>query len=269
MRSTQGRATVAALVLGLAGVSGSVETARMQPEAAGMRIVINIAARRLHVYENGERTRTYTVAVGQRGHRTPTGRYAISRVVWNPWWHPPNRGWARRKRVTPPGPNNPMGRVKMYFRNLYYIHGTPHRGSLGRAVSHGCVRMSNGDAIELARLVHRYGGGASTSTIERLVASPRMTRTIWLKRRIPVQIVSRMAAVEGGRLELYAWEAWYPEEVVRREALEALRAAGFDVRELDAGRFGALVAASRRGPVSARLADLVASVPAGGGARNG
>lgn len=177
-----------------AGIARGVAGTEAAAPAASLRIVVDVAARRLHVYENGERTRTYRVAVGRPGHRTPVGGYAITRVVWNPWWRPPDRAWARGEKDTPPGPDNPMGRVKMYFRDLYYIHGTPAEGSLGRAVSHGCVRLSNADAIELARLVHEYGGGATPAELDRLVANRKRTRTIWLDRRVPVEIVSRSAA---------------------------------------------------------------------------
>lgn len=264
MHTSQGKSLLAALVLALSTGAIPDRPAATQPEAARLRIVVNTAARRLYVYENGERTRTYKVAVGMRGHRTPTGRYSISRVVWNPWWRPPARKWAAGHKDTPPGPNNPMGRVKMYFRNLYYIHGTPYEGSLGRAVSHGCVRMANEDAIALARLVHEYGGGASSSTIDRLVRNSRMTRTIWLKRRIPVEIVSWSASVEDGRLELYGWQGSFEREEIWRHALGALREAGFDMAELDRERLRDLVEISRRAPVSAPLEELVAAEPAEG-----
>lgn len=257
MHLSQRNGTLAALGVALAlGAAGGGGPPAVAPEAAGMRIVVNTSSRKLYVYEDGKRTRTYTVAVGKKGHRTPTGRYAISRVIWNPWWHPPNRPWARGKKVTPPGPNNPMGRVKMYFREMYFIHGTPQKGSLGQAVSHGCVRMSNSDAISLARLVHRYGGGASSSTIDRLVANSRQTREIWLKQRIPVQIVSRTASVEDGRLELYGWGRGAEAEGVWRDALEALEEAGYDLRELDRERLWALVVRSEGALVTAPVSSL-------------
>src|SRR5690606_29435986 len=124
VRITRGHRSRTALVLGLAAGIASASVGRgtgaADTEAAGseaaaaLRLVLNTAAFRLHVYENGERIRSYRVAVGKPGHRTPRGAYHISRVIWNPWWHPPNRPWARGKRPVPPGPRNPMGRVKLY-----------------------------------------------------------------------------------------------------------------------------------------------------------
>src|SRR5262249_46911788 len=56
----------------------------------------------------------------------------------------------------PPGPNNPVGAV---WINLsaegYGIHGTPDPDKISKAASHGCVRLTNWDALELARHVSK------------------------------------------------------------------------------------------------------------------
>jgi lipoprotein-anchoring transpeptidase ErfK/SrfK len=53
-----------------------------------------------------------------------------------------------------PGPNNPVGVVWIDLSKEHYgIHGTPEPSSIGKSESHGCVRMTNWDALELARLV--------------------------------------------------------------------------------------------------------------------
>jgi hypothetical protein len=260
---------IAMALLGGAGIGWAVSAVRARraaaEEAPGLKLVLNIAARRLHVYENGERTRTYTVSVGKPGHRTPVGSYRISRVEWNPWWHPPNSPWARGKKPTPPGPKNPMGRVKMYFRNLYFIHGTPETGTLGQAVSHGCVRMSNGNAIALARLVHEYGSpNVSKATIDRLVGNSKATRTIWLKRPIPFEVVSGAAEVHDGRLEIYATEGEIPARQVWDDAVRALAGAGFDLAALDRERLSVLVAQGLESTVTVSLDELrMATAPAG------
>lgn len=197
------RTVAGALILTALAGGARPDAPTAKHEAEGLRLVLNVAAYRLDVYEQGQRTRSYTVAVGQPGHRTPSGSFRISHVVWNPWWNPPNRAWARNASRTPPGPGNPMGRVKMYFRNLYFIHGTPNEASLGTAASHGCVRMANDDAIELARLVHRYGSPeVPRSAIDRLVEHSRDTRTIHLVRPIPLDILSGETAAREEPLEL-------------------------------------------------------------------
>jgi lipoprotein-anchoring transpeptidase ErfK/SrfK len=53
-----------------------------------------------------------------------------------------------------------MQGVKIYFRAPdYYIHGTNNPGSIGSAASHGCLRMTEGDAKALARRIQKAGGG--------------------------------------------------------------------------------------------------------------
>ncbi|MFO7260757.1 MAG: L,D-transpeptidase [bacterium] len=263
MRIPRGRHIRTALVLVLAasaasGASGAADrlAAPESEAAASLRLTLNLAAYRLYVYENGERTRSYRVAVGKPGHRTPTGSYRITRVVWNPWWHPPNRPWARGKKPTPPGPNNPMGRAKLYFMNLYYIHGTPYRKSLGTPASHGCVRMSNSDVIELARLVHEYASpNVSRSLIDRLVANPRMTRTIWLQRPVPFRVYAQRAEVLDGRLEVYASSGSATE--LRRDVLAALAEAGLAERDVDADRLEHVLEMAAVGDVSVPLTTVL------------
>jgi lipoprotein-anchoring transpeptidase ErfK/SrfK len=54
----------------------------------------------------------------------------------------------------PPGPNSPVGSVWIDLtKETYGIHGTAEPESIGKAVSHGCVRLTNWDAEELAGLV--------------------------------------------------------------------------------------------------------------------
>jgi lipoprotein-anchoring transpeptidase ErfK/SrfK len=108
---------------------------------------------------DGRQAGSYEVAVGKPEHRTPTGTYRLSQVVWNPSWVPPDEAWADTANRKEPGERgNPMGRVKILFESQLYIHGTPDTETLGEPVSHGCIRMSNADAMRLARLVMEYGG---------------------------------------------------------------------------------------------------------------
>jgi lipoprotein-anchoring transpeptidase ErfK/SrfK len=104
--------------------------------------------------------RRYDIAVGTKRHPTPMGRYTIRHMVWNPAWVPPNAPWARGKEATPPGnPKNPMRAVKVFFKEPdYYIHGTNDEESIGYAASHGCIRMTEADAVDLARYLMEHAG---------------------------------------------------------------------------------------------------------------
>jgi lipoprotein-anchoring transpeptidase ErfK/SrfK len=124
-----------------------------------LAVVVDLSMRQLDIRIDGELYRTFEVAVGQPDHRTPTGTYTLSKVIWNPAWVPPDSEWAEdEKRKAPGAPDNPMGRVKIFFDDLLYIHGTNATATLGEPVSHGCIRMRNEDAMLLARLVMEQGG---------------------------------------------------------------------------------------------------------------
>lgn len=127
--------------------------------------------------------------------------------------------------------------------------------------------MSNGDAIELARLVHEYGGGLSDAQVDRLISNSRQTREVLPKRKVPVRIVSGSASVEGDRLRLCAVAGEITGAELLGEALEALRAAGVDTDALDRERLLALVAESRDESATASLDELAAPISAAGPTR--
>jgi lipoprotein-anchoring transpeptidase ErfK/SrfK len=106
--------------------------------------------------------RHYDIAVGTKAHPTPMGRFVVRHIVWNPAWVPPNAGWAKGKKPAQPGdPNNPMRAVKVFFQEPdYYIHGTNDEDSIGYAASHGCVRMAEADAVDLARYLMEHAGAS-------------------------------------------------------------------------------------------------------------
>jgi lipoprotein-anchoring transpeptidase ErfK/SrfK len=130
------------------------------PPAEDFGVTVDLSDRMLYVQRGGETLREYPVAIGKDEHPTPTGEFRIRRIIWNPRWVPPNAEWARGRRARAPGdPRNPMGRAKLFFREPdYYIHGTSDEESLGSAASHGCIRMSNDQVMDLARIVMENGG---------------------------------------------------------------------------------------------------------------
>ena len=180
------------------------ETLPRPDVSESLALVLNIPAFRLDVREDGTIVRSYRVAVGMRRFATPTGDFAISRIIWNPWWHPPDAEWAAKDTITPPGPRNPMGKVKLLLDGPYYLHGTPLVESLGHAASHGCIRMRSEDAADLARLLQRYGGAdVSDALMDSVTQSWRPTRTINLAVFVPVTITYELAEVRDSMLMVY------------------------------------------------------------------
>jgi lipoprotein-anchoring transpeptidase ErfK/SrfK len=127
---------------------------------APIRLEVSLSARELRVINHSSTIATYGIAVGRRGHPTPTGTFRTGEIVWDPSWTPPPTDWAANKTYQSPGAaSNPMQAVKIYFQAPYYfIHGTNSPGSIGEAASHGCIRMVPDDASALARRIERAGG---------------------------------------------------------------------------------------------------------------
>lgn len=195
MKKWHAGAALAALLLaaGLAFMSTRtpVDAPVVPFEDAAVRMTIDISERRLYVEENGTEVESYNVAVGTGRHPTPRGSFSVQRIIWNPRWVPPDSDWAKDEPVREPGdPKNPMGRVKIFFREpTYYIHGTNAEASIGTAASHGCVRMLNDDVIDLARLlIDRTGTPVEPGLIQRLINRIRQTRELRLSDSVPLRV---------------------------------------------------------------------------------
>jgi lipoprotein-anchoring transpeptidase ErfK/SrfK len=105
----------------------------------------------LRVYSHLRLARTYPIAVGQAGLQTPAGLYHIQDKVVNPSWQVPLSSWAGplAGKLIPPGPQDPLKARWMGIFNGAGIHGTDETSSIGHAFSHGCVRMTIPDVIDL------------------------------------------------------------------------------------------------------------------------
>jgi lipoprotein-anchoring transpeptidase ErfK/SrfK len=160
------------------------------PAAGELSLEVEVADRQLRVVEDGSVINKYDISVGKEKNPTPTGAFAIRKIVWNPSWRPPDEKWARGKTAKPPGhPENPMKRVKIFFKEPdYYIHGTAETESLGRAGSHGCIRMDEDDVTELAKLLMEHGGKPQPEPWYRRILHRRTTKVVLLASQIPLQI---------------------------------------------------------------------------------
>lgn len=114
------------------------------------RIVVDLSELSLRFYSAGKLLSTYRVATGQSAYPTPTGTYAVIRMIVNPTWYPPNSEWAKDAEPIPPGIENPLGtRWIGTSAPDVGIHGTPDDASIGTYASHGCIRMHIPDVEEL------------------------------------------------------------------------------------------------------------------------
>ena len=149
--------------IALARVPGNVKLQR------GLHLVLDRRIRQLMVLKDGALLHRYLVAVGTSGWETPAGRHRIFQRIAHPAWEHISSG----KQIAP-GPSNPLGSRWIGFHqdcaprrnawdgerylNIYGctvtgFHGTPHRWTVGRAITHGCVRLYDEDVQELFELI--------------------------------------------------------------------------------------------------------------------
>jgi lipoprotein-anchoring transpeptidase ErfK/SrfK len=130
-------------------------------------LLVRHGERKLYLYENGKITHSWTVAVGQPNFPTPTGVYEVTELRYMPTWvNPAPDGWGSDMPAEiAPGPNNPLGvRAVNWSAPAIRFHGTENLSSLGTAASHGCVRMSNEDVVELYDMI-KVGASIVSTTL--------------------------------------------------------------------------------------------------------
>jgi lipoprotein-anchoring transpeptidase ErfK/SrfK len=99
------------------------------------------------------------VTTGSEHDPLPIGEWKVNGIQFNPKFrYNPDLFWdadpSHSKATLSPGPNNPVGLVWIDLSKEHYgIHGTPEPSTIGKTESHGCVRLTNWDALKLAGLV--------------------------------------------------------------------------------------------------------------------
>lgn len=132
------------------------------------RVEVDLSARKLYLFTGADTADTYSVAVGSQRWPTQTGEWRITQVVWNPEWIPPDESWAEQREPRQPGdPKNPLGRVQLVYDPPRTIHGTPERSSVGKAISHGSIRMYNEEVAELGKILMEAAGVGRDSAFYR------------------------------------------------------------------------------------------------------
>lgn len=133
-----------------------------------LQLVLDRRRRLLRLLRDGRPWKHYPVAVGMPGWETPVGQFSVLEKRIQPTWEHPVSGL----RIGP-GPANPLGSRWIGFHRdcrerrgwrggkpmllkgclVTGFHGTPNRASIGRASSHGCVRLYDEDVRALYELV--------------------------------------------------------------------------------------------------------------------
>lgn len=126
----------------------------------GVTVTVTKATSALTVTDESGKVVMYApVTTGSEQDPLPLGDWKVNGVSRNPTFrYNPDLFWdadpAHTKALIPAGPNNPVGLVWIDISKEHYgLHGTPEPATIGRTESHGCVRLTNWDALRLAALV--------------------------------------------------------------------------------------------------------------------
>jgi len=127
--------------------------------AKARHVTVDLREKILSIHENGRLIAAFPITPGSAEHPAPAGEWRIVGSVPFPWFRY-DLGVLKRGERTgefhnlPPGPNNPVGILWAGLnRPGIGIHGTPAPDTIGRAGSHGCIRLSNWDAATFHTLV--------------------------------------------------------------------------------------------------------------------
>lgn len=143
-----------------AGEELQVPNVQRDPSTAKADEVIVSKTRQIvQARSGGKLLAQYPATIGSEHDPLPIGDWKITVVQKHPVFnYNPDLFWdadpGHSKAKIPPGPNNPVGVVWIGLSKEHYgIHGTPEPGTIGHTQSHGCIRLTNWDATELASMV--------------------------------------------------------------------------------------------------------------------
>jgi Ca2+-transporting ATPase len=257
LKLLRGRAaTIAAAVIAMTPAAALSQVPSV-PAAGTMSINLNVPASRLDVRRNGIVFRSFPVSPGTKKYRTPIGDFQLTEMTWNPWWHPPKSWWARKEKITPPGPENPMGKVKMMIGSLLYLHATPSVTQIGHPASHGCVRMLPDDAVELARMVLRETRAQiSEGAVDDLVTRWDETRTVGLPEPISVKITYDLLELRGDSILVHPDIYGIRSRPTASAVLDILSRSGIDTANIDRGKLDQLLRRGRSASVGEKVSSL-------------
>lgn len=124
------------------------------------RIIADKGRKQVRAYDvSGRLVAAYPATIGSSDTPSPTGTHTVSRIAFDPeYTYNPDlnfkQGDNHKVLTIPPGPNGPVGSIWIALsKPTYGIHGTPDPSKIGKTESHGCVRLTNWDAAELAKIV--------------------------------------------------------------------------------------------------------------------
>jgi len=126
------------------------------------KVEVDKGAKILEAFDkDGQLIAVYPASIGSAEKPAPDGTHKVTNIARNPTYrYNPKYAFkdvkAKRPFTIKPGPNNPVGSVWINLTGEGYgIHGTPEPSKVSKTASHGCIRLTNWDAEELAAMVRK------------------------------------------------------------------------------------------------------------------
>jgi lipoprotein-anchoring transpeptidase ErfK/SrfK len=168
-------ANVAPLERRAAQTSGNAGRVKREGTRTAARIEVDKGERAVRVLDrDGGLLAYFPASIGSAEKPAPSGSFKVMRVSYDPLYrYDPKFAFkgvtTQRPFEVKPGPNNPVGLVWIELSAASYgIHGTPNPEAISKTQSHGCVRLTNWDAMKLAGMV---GRGTPVDFVERTQAA--------------------------------------------------------------------------------------------------
>ncbi|MEK6336364.1 MAG: L,D-transpeptidase [Acidobacteriota bacterium] len=170
------------------------------------RIVVNIPAFRMDVFQNGSLIKSYKVGIGYPEFPLPQGLRKAQQIIFNPTWTPPDEPWVKNPGVTVEAGSkqNPLGPIKIPIGSPSLIHGGKPLAKIGTFASHGCVGMTNSQVKDFAKVLAQASNTELTEqTMAGYLKNRTKTRVVKLANLVPVELRYETIVLQGGRLHIY------------------------------------------------------------------
>ena len=175
------------------------------------RVVVNIPAYRMDVFQDGSLIKSYKVGIGYPQFPLPTGLRKAQTIIFNPTWTPPDEPWVAKmkdiavgEKVAAGSPLNPLGPIKIPIGMPSLIHGGKPLAKIGTFASHGCVGLTNAQIKDFAKTLGTAAGKeVSEKTIASYLSNPSKTQVVKLNAPVPVELRYETIVVEDGKLYIY------------------------------------------------------------------
>ncbi|PYT00537.1 MAG: hypothetical protein DMF63_08205 [Acidobacteria bacterium] len=189
---------------------GTIHKTVLEEGNPNIRITLNVPSFQMTLWQDGKEVRSYPVGVGMLEFPIAISMRQATSIEWNPVWIPPSSDWIDASStvkageiVLPTDPRNPLGKVKIPLGYGYLLHQAKGPGDMGSLVSHGCIRVLQGDLYDLSEKIVAARGLEVSS--EQILAAKRTKKTLiaQLAPAVPVEITYDTIIVEGGKLNIY------------------------------------------------------------------